>query len=480
MSNPEAWTEWAPFEDLDPAAATDLAAATEVVVLADGEVLFREGDEARYLFGIAAGIVRATRRRNDGDEVEVHRLEAGDFAGLTSLFVDQTRSATLTARGEVRCLRIAKVDLLAAFAKHPSVATSLIRCLSRRFRTDSATIAQLIKRDLGDRCPVAVFDAKGYDRKSFIARMPDRVALEFFEARLDRSTASLATGFPVVCAFVNDRIDADTIAALAGGGTRLIAMRCAGYNNVDLKAAEDHSIAVVRVPAYSPYAVAEHAMALAQTLNRRIHRAYNRVREGNFTLDHLVGRDLHGRTAGILGVGKIGQCMARICRGYGMRVIGWDAFPNQAFADEIGMTFVEREVVFAESDLLSLHAPLLPDTHHLIDAEAITLMRPGVLIVNTSRGGLIDTGALIDGLRSGRVGGAGLDVYEEEEGYFFQDHSTHAIDDPDLLHLISNPNVLVTSHQAFLTEDALANIADTTAGNIIAFLDGEDLANKVG
>ncbi|TVR40239.1 MAG: 2-hydroxyacid dehydrogenase [Planctomycetota bacterium] len=369
--------------------------------------------------------------------------------------------------------------LLALVDEHAELGKGLLSFLSRRFRLARSILADHSPDSSDKRAAIAVFDAKSYDRSSFERTFDERFRLHFLEARLNRHTASLALGFPVVCAFVNDSLDAPTIAALAEGGTRLIALRCAGFNNVDMEAAGTYGLTVVRVPAYSPHAVAEHALALLLTLNRRIHRAFNRVREGNFTLDRLVGFDLHGRTAGIVGVGKIGRCMATICSGLGMRVLGWDAYPDTAFAEAIGMRYVEREELFAQSDVISLHAPLMPETKHLINAEAIARMRRGVYLINTSRGGLIDSKALIEGLKNGHIGGAGLDVYEEEEGYFFEDHSSTVIHNDDLLRLISYPNVLITSHQAFLTEEALSNIATTTRDNILAFLSGEELVNQV-
>lgn len=468
------------FAELGRTVLADLAAVITSRDYGEGEVLFREGAHATHLYLVMAGEIRVTRRRHDGTEIEVHRLRPGDYAGVTSLLTDQARSATLTAVGAVTCWLIAREDLQGLVARHPPLSAAIMRYLSRRFRSESGAVAELRSQGNDGRIRVAVFDSKSYDRDALGRRCPDGIVLHHLEPRLARDTAALAAGFPVVCAFVNDHLDHDTLSTLAAGGTRLVAMRCAGYNNVDLQAARDHGITVVRVPAYSPHAVAEHALALLLTLNRRIHRAFNRVREGNFTLDRLVGVDLHDRTAGILGVGKIGRCMVRICRGLGMRVLGWDAYPNLDFAAETGMEFVDKERVFAESHVISLHAPLLPATHHLVDEAAIARMRPGAILINTSRGGLIDTEALLAGLRRGTIGGAGLDVYEEEAGYFFEDHSGTVITDDALVRLISYPNVIVTSHQAFLTEEALANIADTTFENIRQFLAGEEVENAVG
>jgi D-lactate dehydrogenase len=294
---------------------------------------------------------------------------------------------------------------------------------------------------------------------------------------------ALARGYPVVCAFVNDELDASVLEQLARFGTGMIALRCAGYNNVDLAAAAREKIEIARVPAYSPHAVAEHAAMLILALNRKVHRAYNRVREGNFSLNGLVGFDLFGRTAGLVGLGKIGRCLAQILRGFGMTVLAHDVKVDLEFGESAGVRFVGLDELLAASDVVSLHAPLTPATHHLIDAARIARMKRGVMLINTGRGGLVDTAALIDALKTGHIGAAGLDVYEEESDYFFRDMSDRAIDDDVLARLMTFPNVLVTSHQAFLTSDALDNIAGTTVDNIRAFLAGArgpELPNRVG
>jgi D-lactate dehydrogenase len=271
-----------------------------------------------------------------------------------------------------------------------------------------------------------------------------------------------------VCAFVHDSLDQGTLGALATFGVKLVALRAAGYNNVDLAAAREYGVTIARVPAYSPHAVAEHAVALILALDRRIHRAYNRVREGNFLLEGLLGFDLHGRTVGVVGTGRIGTVFARIMAGFGCRLLGYDVFPNDE-ARRIGVEYVPLETLFRGSDIIALHAPLTPETHHLVDRDALALMRPGVMIVNTSRGALIDTEAVIDALKEGTVGYLGLDVYEEEADLFFEDLSGEVIQDDLFARLLTFPNVLITAHQAFFTAEALERIADTTIGNITAF-----------
>jgi len=312
----------------------------------------------------------------------------------------------------------------------------------------------------------AVFSTKPYDR-AFLddTNRSYRHELVFLEPRLTTETVNLAQGFEAVCVFVNDRLDADVIARLAAGGTKAIALRCAGFNNVDLAAADRHGVPVVRVPAYSPHAVAEHTVALILALNRKIHRAFARVREGNFSLDGLLGFDLHGRTAGVVGTGQIGECVARILAGFGCRLLGFDPQPNAA-CEALGLRYVPLDDLLAESDVVTLHCPLTPDTRHLIRAETLARMKPGVTLINTSRGAVIDTKDAIDALKTGRLGALGLDVYEEEADYFFEDLSQQVIADDVLARLLTFPNVLITSHQGFFTRDALEAIARTTLGNL--------------
>ena len=327
---------------------------------------------------------------------------------------------------------------------------------------------------------LAVFDTHAYDRQALdAANQRFGHELTYLEPRLTRETAALASGFPAVCSFVNDRIDADALAVLYEGGTRLIALRSAGYNHADLVAAGRLGIAIARVPEYSPYAVAEHAVALVLALNRKIHRAYNRVREANFALEGLVGFDLHGKVFGLVGTGKIGATLGRIMHGFGCRLLGCDLHPNAQLADEIGLRYTGLPELYAEADIVSLHVPLTPDTRHLIDGRALAAMKKGVMLVNTGRGALVDSRALIQALKTGHVGAAALDVYEEEEGIFFRNLSEQVLQDDVLARLLTFPNVLITSHQAFLTREALAAIAETTLGNVRAFERGEALVNEV-
>lgn len=319
---------------------------------------------------------------------------------------------------------------------------------------------------------IALFSAHRFDHQSFDSANATLSAphdIHYVEARLDAHSAVLAAGFPAVCAFVNDRLDAPTLEILAGQGIRLIALRSAGFNHVDLTAAARLGLSVARVPAYSPDAIAEHTVAMILSLNRKIHKAYARGREGNFALDGLLGFDLRGRTVGIVGTGKIGLNVARIMRGFDCTVIAHDPFPDQTALAAVGGTYVDWPELLERSDIISLHCPLTPETHHLIDSAAIAAMKPDVMLINTSRGAVVDSRALIDGLKSGRLGHVGLDVYEEEGDLFFADLSDQAIQDDIFARLLTFPNVLVTGHQAFFTREALTAIADTTLANITAF-----------
>lgn len=327
---------------------------------------------------------------------------------------------------------------------------------------------------------IAVFDTHRYDREALDEANRERGhELTYFEPRLTRETAAMAAGFEAICSFVNDELDADALAALQRGGVRLVALRSAGYNHVDLAAAGRLGLRVVRVPAYSPHAVAEHAVALALSLNRKIHRAYARVREGNFSLEGLVGFDMRGKTVGVVGTGQIGAAAARIFHGFGCRVLACDMRPDPRLEADIGARYAPLEEVYAEADVLTLHVPLTRATRHLVDAAALGRMRRGVMIVNTGRGALIDTRALVAALKAGQVGAAGLDVYEEEEGVFFRDLSDRVLEDDVLARLLTFPNVLITSHQGFLTREALAAIAETTLASAGAYERGEPLLHEV-
>ena len=334
---------------------------------------------------------------------------------------------------------------------------------------------------------IAVFSAKRYDREFLNAANANANAnakaqaghqLHFFDAPLDLDSVAVAAGHEAVCIFVNDKCDAAVLQALAAGGTRLVALRCTGFNNVDLSAAAALGLKVVRVVTYSPYSVAEHAVALLLAINRKVHRAYARTRDSNFALDGLMGFDLHGKTVAVVGTGKIGLVFARIMLGFGCEVIGYDKFPTQAFLD-LGARYVEAGDIGARADIISLHCPLTPETQHIINEETLGRMKRGALLINTSRGGLIDTEAAIEALKSGQLGGLGLDVYEQEADLFFRDLSSTIISDDVFQRLLSFPNVIVTGHQAFFTEEAIGTICETTLRSVTQFANGQALSDEV-
>lgn len=326
---------------------------------------------------------------------------------------------------------------------------------------------------------VAFFSTKSYDREFFgAANARFGHQLTYFEPRLDAQTVSMVEQVDAVCVFVNDRVDRPVLEHLASAGVRSVALRCAGYNNVDVEIAARLGIRLVRVPEYSPHAVAEHSIGLMLALNRHLHRAYNRVRDGDFRLAGLLGFDLHGRTVGVVGTGRIGECICRILRGFGCDVMASDPRVNQECIN-LGVTYVSRDELFERSSILFLQCPLIKETYHLIDADAIERMPEGVMLINTSRGAVIDTRAVIDGLKAGKVGALGIDVYEEEDKLFFEDRSQGVIDDDVFARLLTFPNVLITGHQGFFTREALQNIADVTLGNLTMLESQQPCPNEV-
>jgi D-lactate dehydrogenase len=326
---------------------------------------------------------------------------------------------------------------------------------------------------------IAVFFTKPYEEEFLrAANRAFKHKLTFLEPRLSEQTVSLAAGFPAVCVFVHDEVSARVLEILNANGTHLVALRCAGFNNVDLKTAERLNMKVVRVPAYSPYAVAEHTVGLMLTLNRKIYKSYTRVREGNFSLDGLLGFDMHQRTVGVIGTGKIGAIVARIVKGFGCHVLAYDVRRNPE-VEQLGAQYVSLNELYKRSDIITLHCPLIPETYHLIGADAVRRMKPGVMLINSSRGELIDTKAVIAGLKSGKIGYLGLDVYEEEADLFFEDLSTRVIQDDVFSRLLTFPNVIITGHQAFFTREAMKNIAETTLKNIADVENGRPCPNNV-
>ena len=326
---------------------------------------------------------------------------------------------------------------------------------------------------------IAFFDTKQYDIPAFEKYSKDSgITFKFFETKLNEDTVRLAKGFDGVCVFVNDSVNAAVIDKMEKMGVKVLALRCAGFNNVDIKHAQG-KIHIFRVPAYSPYAVAEHAMAMLLTSVRRIHKAYIRSKDFNFSLNGLTGFDLHGKTLGVIGTGRIGRVFIDICLGFGMNVLAYDKFPAKELENKDNVKYVELDELFKNSDIISLHCPLTEETHYMIDKRAIDTCKKGVIIINTSRGALVDSEALLNGIKDRQIGGACLDVYEEESDLFFEDNSGHILEDDTLARLITMPNVIVTSHQAFLTEEALENIAETTVQNILEFFKTGECKNSI-
>lgn len=325
---------------------------------------------------------------------------------------------------------------------------------------------------------VAVFSSKPYDQKSFNTVVPDNLSLTFFDTRLTVQSVNLASGFDAVCAFVNDELNANVLQQLNDMSVKGIALRCAGFNNLDLSSYKTLPIRAARVPAYSPEAVAEHAIAMMMTLNRKLHKAYNRTKEDNFSLDGLLGFNINNKTVGLIGTGKIGLATAKILKGFGANVIAYDPYPSELHK-EIGFDYVELDELLAESDIISLHCPLSESTHHIIDGNAIAKMKQGVMLINTSRGGLVDTSAVIKALKDGQIGNLALDVYEQESELFFEDHSTNVVQDDMFQRLLTFPNVLITGHQGFFTEEALTQIAATTMYNLSCFSTEQSCDNEI-
>ena len=425
------------------------------------------------MFIIESGEVSVLKTSENGSLVEITVLKENEIAGEMGLLGKMIRSASLRAKTEIVTWVLDYTVFNELLDKNAFIAKGILASISRHLQRETCLVAKMLGQDMDNRFKIAFFDSKPYMEKVFSKCNIYNYSFSFFQTKLNSKTVSLAAGFNAVCVFVNDKLDENVIAELKSIGISLIVLRCAGFNNVDLAACKKHNVTVARVPAYSPYAVAEHAVALMMTLNRRMHRANNRVREGNFSLNGFVGFDMHGKTAGIIGAGKIGRCALSILSGFGCRLLAYDPFPNPDVEKEIKVTFTDLDTIFAESDIISLHLPLTPENKYIIGSEAINKMKTGVMLINTSRGGLMDTRALLSGLKSGKIGYAGLDVYEEESAYFFEDVSDRVISDDILARLLTFNNVLVTSHQAFLTDEALNNIAKVTIENIRQFENGK-------
>lgn len=414
-------------------------------------------------------------------------IHARPCALLAQCCVNYKSSVTVSANGKTASGENV-LALLSLQAKENDVLTFEIegedeeQCLTE---IQDVLEKQFNERKTAHILKIAFFGTKDYDRTFFSELTKDKgegtynSEIKYFSSNLGPETAHLAQGYHAVCVFVNDNVSRPVIEELHDYGIRLILLRCAGFNNVDLNAAMEYGITVLRVPAYSPYAVAEHAMAILQEANRHLHKAYNKVKDNNFALSGLLGLDLHNKVAGILGTGKIGVCMARICKGYGMTVLGWDAYPNRELEEEGLLTYVEKEELFQKADLISLHAPLFPSTYHIVNEKSIAMMKDSVMLVNTARGGLVDTEALIAALKQGKFHAVALDVYEGEDTNVYTDRSDKAITNDITARLLMFPQVVLTSHQAFFTREAMQAIAVVTMENARNFNEGNDFGDAV-
>jgi len=470
------------FSGLDEKALAALAAVVERVTVGPGELLCMEGELGDRMFIIESGDIAVLKNVDEGDPIEVTVLHRGDIAGEMGLFGDRTRTATLRACSPSDTWVLGYDAFERLIEAEGTVARGLLTYMSKHLVRETSAVAALRAKEEGRGLRVAFFHASPYRTRLYDELNRHGYVMRHFSPRLTLDTVPLATGFRVIVASANDCLDGDVLEALHGLGVEMIALRCAGYNNVDLEACDRLGLTVARVPAYSPYAVAEHAVALIMALNRRTHRAHARVRDGNFSLAGLVGFDMHGKTAGVIGTGKIGICLLEILKGFGCELLACSRTEKQELVDRLGVRYAEQDELFARSDIVSLHCALTPETYHMVDADAIAKMKDGVMLINTARGGLIDTPALLDGLKSGRIGYAGLDVYEEEAEYFYKDLSDSIIADDTLARLTTFSNVMVTGHQGSLTDTAQRNIAETTIENIREFELGRrqgQLANAV-
>jgi D-lactate dehydrogenase len=470
------------FSNLDDETLSLIQNLLQPVTFPKRERLCIEGESGDKMFIIESGEIAVLKATDEDDQIEINVLQGGDIAGEMGLFGQKTRTATLEAKSESKIWTLDYDDFDALIEKNGAVAKGLLSYVSGKLDRETSLLAKLMARDLEKGLRVAFFHTSPYRNELYQQKNKYQYAMHFFTPRLTLETVPLALGFQVIVVSANDDLSEPVINELHEVGVELIALRAAGFNNVDLAACERHGISVARVPAYSPHSVAEHAVALMMALNRRIHRADSRVREGNFSLDGLVGFDMHGRNAGVVGTGKIGATLLGILHGFGCNLLAHNRSVKPELVEKYGVRFVELDTLFAEADVISLNAPLTPETHHLINAQAIEKMKTGVMLINTARGALVDTEALIEGLKSGKIGYAGLDVYEEEANYFYKDFSDSVITDDLLARLTTFNNVMITSHQGSLTDVAQSNMADTTLENIREFVLGkrrENLTNAV-
>lgn len=470
------------FSKLSKEEASSVAGLFEKKVYKAGETLSVEGEPQSKAFIIESGEVRRLKRNPESHEqVELEKLSSGDNAGFLHIFGQDPCFATIQSVGDATVWELSHENFSKWVLAHAEAGFALLQSLAHQVRAQSKVIHSLGK---GDGQKDGVLRVIFYETKKWVVDAFDSqkkelgldwLEIKYVSQRLSIDTAIMASGFQAVCCFVNDTVDANVTKTLSQLGVKLVALRCAGFDRVDLKMTEALGLTVARVPAYSPYAVAEHAIALLLTLNRKTHKAYNRTREGNFGLDGLLGTDLYSKTAGVVGTGKIGQCLVNILLGFGCKVLCYDVFVNKELAARPGVTYVDLDTLFQQSDFISLHAPLTEQTKYMVNAESLKKMKKNCILINTSRGALVDTKALVEALEKERIAGAGLDVYEGEKDYFFQDKSIEdkEIADDTLRALLALKNVILTGHQAFFTSEAVNNIAKTTLENIKTWKDGK-------
>ncbi|KAJ3404098.1 hypothetical protein CcCBS67573_g01904 [Chytriomyces confervae] len=475
------------FPGLDKDQLAAIAREMQLMTFDKDQVIVAEGEPADHLYILTSGKADVLKRVDLASEsVRLISLGPGEYLGESILDGGLINATIVATVDGTQALRLDAASFKVILDNHSEVAASLLRGLSKELRAFRSVLTRTLSIT-GKSTPaatsnvirMAVFDFMKHEKQSFEAcvdafseSLDENTSFEvqYFESKLDTKTVRLAAGCQVVCIFVNDTANAEVLTHLAAQGVKLLTLRCAGFDMVDLKAASALGIAVTRVPAYSPYAVAEFAVTLALSLNRKIVPASARVRQGNFSLAGLVGFDLYGKTVGVIGTGKIGQCFIKIMLGFGCKVLCYDAYPSKDVASWENCSYVTLDELLNQSKLISLHAPLLPETKHMINAASLAKMQKGAVLINTSRGGLVDTQALIQALKSGHISGAGLDVYENEKSLFFEDHSLTIMEDDSYVRLMSFPNVIVTGHQAFLTEEALDKIGSTTMENVRQFM----------
>lgn len=459
-----------------------IARNLEIVDHKKGDIIMKEGEQDGYLYLVHTGSVdifkTSAAEKSEHEEVKLLTIGTGGYIGAGSMLEGTPHSATVIAAEPTKTFRLAAATFKNIIQTNPNVSMTLMKNLSTELRQFRSQLVHVVSGAANHNPKVAFFDFKPHEQPFFAAEIAKleqthKFDTVFFPVKLNKDTVKLAQGCVAVCVFVNDDVNGEVVANLSVLGVKMIALRCAGFNNVDLKVAQALNISVARVPAYSPYAVAEHAVALLMAINRKIPQGYNRYKQGNFSLNNLVGFDLHGKTVGVIGTGKIGQIFVKIMLGFGCKVLLYDVYKCKELEELENCKYVEVDEVLMNSKVISLHVPLLPTTKYMINAESIAKMQKGAILINTSRGQLIKTPDLIEALKTGHIGGAGLDVYEDEQSIFFEDHSGDIMTDDVLSRLMTFPNVIVTGHQAFLTEEALVAISQTTMTNIGEYLDGK-------